>query len=859
MRFRSARGSDGFPRHVSEVDVRLRVSHPHGAAEKSRGGVVRVDGEGSRRASAEHVRGVTRRALRPRLRQHRERRQRAPRIRRETRRFGSGSAAAPIGGVGGGILRILLPLPDNVPCLPLLHRLPVVILLRGGGCSVQDEHGAFLRLRPPESFLEKHPKQPRRLGTIFRRPRAVEVRRRERVRRAPVPRLARLSEQLERAREISLRARARLVQRGEVEQRVRVPRVGARGEGVPRGDDVARGSPSVEMQHPDAVMRRGEVRVRGASEELTRAGVIQRDAHAPHVHVPEVERGGGVARVGGVGEGSRGCGFVARHPSPDESAVADVALRLGNAPRREVLLHGDLRPPVLRLRLARPTRVAVAVAKTRGRAGKVELPGRLRVGHRVVRRGTKPRHRRRATVRGRRLGLVRIVPVSKRAIRHAQTRLRRTHLRGCLDRDARPPARISRHLGRRRLRRRQANLHQRREHEERVRLRRPILGEEIGDDDVVVRAAAAGSSRSFRVGEGVHRAAESHSRAANRRRVVVVVVVVVAGGGFFCIGGFLVVFFFFFAVSEAIDEGDDAFHARERDGVRRRAEVEPGADASVRFHLERDGRGEVDLCGVARGSVGTLVGTLVGTSVVGTSFRGLGGGDAERDEDGDARVGEGGGRGAAEGIAGVRFGAGGVGVGGGETGGLAGGVGGGGVGDEREHVAERGGEVARRGVAAEERILERGETLVVDRGEGLVVEVVEHVRGEGRRVERVARVARVGLGGGPGPGGGAGPGPRPRRADRERGDRAREPTQHRHDTRHTTRATRGARDARDARDARGARGAHAPDYARERHAKRSARGVAALTPPRARADDRTVRASIVVAARGRRGPKYIGA
>ena len=151
------------------------------------------------------------------------------------------------------------------------------------------------------------------------------------------------------------------------------------------------------MQHADAVMRRGEVRVGGASEQFTRARVIQRDAHAPHVHVPEIERGGGVPRLRGVSECSRGGDFVARHPSPDESAISDVALRLGHAPRREVLLHGDLRPPVLRLRVRRPTRVAVAVAKTRGRAGKVKLAGRLRVRRGVIRRGTKPRHRRRAT------------------------------------------------------------------------------------------------------------------------------------------------------------------------------------------------------------------------------------------------------------------------------------------------------------------------------------------------------------------------------------------------------------------------------------------------------------------------------
>ena len=140
-------------------------------------------------------------------------------------------------------------------------------------------------------------------------------------------------------------------------------------------------------------------------------------------------------------------------------------------------------------------------------------------------------------------------------------------------------------------------------------------------------------------------------------------------------------------------------------------------------------------------------------------------------------------------------------------------------------------------MAAEERILERGEPLVVDRGERLVVEVVERVRGEGRRVEsvesvaRVARVARAGLGPGPFPGPGPGPGPRPRRADRERGDRESERT-HRHDARHTTRATR------DARDVRGARGARAPDRARERHVKRSARGVA-RTGAAARAHRRT--------------------
>ena len=87
---------DGVPRHVPEIDVRLGVPRAHGAAKQSRGGGVRVHRERSRRAvTPEHVRGVTRRALRPGLGQRGERRQRAPRIRRETRRIPAPKSSAP--------------------------------------------------------------------------------------------------------------------------------------------------------------------------------------------------------------------------------------------------------------------------------------------------------------------------------------------------------------------------------------------------------------------------------------------------------------------------------------------------------------------------------------------------------------------------------------------------------------------------------------------------------------------------------------------------------------------------------------------------------------------------------------------
>ena len=289
--------------------------------------------------------------------------------------------------------------------------------------------------------------------------------------------------------------------------------------------------------------------------------------------------------------------------------------------------------------------------------------------------------------------------------------------------------------------------------------------------------------------------------------------------------------------------GDDARRARDSDGVRRRAEVEPRADASVGFHLERDGRGEVDAGGVARGrvvvgisSLGTLmVSILMGILVSG---RGL----ARRRRRGTPSATRTGTRASARAEAAAR-----------RRGSRA---------SESARAASASAAARRvasratsgvgasatnanmsRNAAGRSRVAgwprrsasssaANRSSWIEGRGSS---SRSSNASGEGRRVESVARASRASRAPASAPAPSPAPAPAPALDPAapiaNAGDRESERT-HRHDARHTTRATR------DARDVRGARGARAPDRARERHVKRSARGVA-RTGAAARAHRRT--------------------
>ena len=116
-------------------------------------------------------------------------------------------------------------------------------------------------------------------------------------------------------------------------------------------------------------MRRGQILRRGGFEPPLRLGEVPRDGHAPHVHVPEVELRELVPLVRRRLKLPKRRRLVAIHSPPEQPAVPHVPLRLGNAPRRHVLLHQYLLVAVLHLLRAHPPGVPLAITQPPGLPG----------------------------------------------------------------------------------------------------------------------------------------------------------------------------------------------------------------------------------------------------------------------------------------------------------------------------------------------------------------------------------------------------------------------------------------------------------------------------------------------------------